>query len=275
MPVLAASRSPFGIRSSSGDGAPVRFYYVMYYLADVGPCAPKPSLFLKPRNPALFGAGSADLLLHLFMLCCLLAASLIDLDLWLIPRRITYLMAVVGFVVHAIFDEPTGSGALNLVRPDGRPSPAAALAAGGAVGLAISLALWATGVLKQSFPQGEPMLDVEREAAEEENEKLKREGKDPEPIPPPYGFLQLLSEMRKEMAFPAAADDARRAVVVADGESPGGRPVVGADRARPSRQRTAGRALRCNDRRRHHLAHPHPRHESASAGWRWGSATST
>jgi leader peptidase (prepilin peptidase) / N-methyltransferase len=179
------------------------FYYVMYYMAEVGPCSPIPHLLYPdaPGSIVYHPLEAPIFLLHLFMVACLLAASLIDLDLWLIPRSITYLMAAVGVVAHAIFDSPNESGALNLVRPDGTPSPAAALAAGGAIGLGLSLLLWWKGILKQSFPQGEPLLDVEREAVEEENEKLKREGKEPQPVPPPYEFRLLVTEMRKEMAF--------------------------------------------------------------------------
>jgi leader peptidase (prepilin peptidase)/N-methyltransferase len=182
------------------------FYYVMYYMADVGPCAPIPELrWSDAPGSAVYRPPTAPiLLLHLFVLSSLLAASLIDAERYEIPQQITWLMAAVAILAHAVFDGPRDAGALNLVRPDGSPSAAAALAAGGAVGLALSLLLAKLKVLKPSFPAGEPLLDVEREAAEAENERLKREGAKKDElieIPPPYTRRQVAREMRKEMAF--------------------------------------------------------------------------
>lgn len=182
------------------------FYYVMYYMVGVGPCAPIPKLFFSDAGDAtIYMPPEAPIfLLHLFVLSCLLAASLIDAELYEIPLSITYLMAAVAIVAHAIFDNPHESGSLNLVRPDGTPSSYAALAAGGTIGLVISLLLTWRKILTRSFPQGEPLLDVEREAVEEENAELKRKGAKAEelmPIPPPYTRRQVAAEMRREMAF--------------------------------------------------------------------------
>lgn len=182
------------------------FYYAMYYVVEIGPVAPIPELMWSDApGSAVYRAPTAPmLLLHLFALSALLAASLIDAERYEIPQQITWLLAAVAILGHAVFDGPRDAGALNLVRLDGSPSPAAALAAGGAVGLALSLMLAKVKVLGQSFPQGEPLLDVEREAAEAENERLKGEGaKNDEliEIPPPFTRRQVAREMRKEMAF--------------------------------------------------------------------------
>lgn len=182
------------------------FFYVMYYVVGVGPCPPVPALrWADVPGSAVYRPPDVPiLLLHVFLVSALLAASLIDAERYEIPQKITAWVAAVGVVAHAIFDDPTSAGALNLVRADGSPSPAAALAAGGTVGLALSLLLLRTGRLKRSFPDGEPLLEVEREAAEAENAKLKREGKRLEElaeIPPPYTRRQIAAEMRKEMAF--------------------------------------------------------------------------
>jgi leader peptidase (prepilin peptidase)/N-methyltransferase len=181
------------------------FYYVMYYMAEVGPCAPIPELMWSDGGLPVYRPPTAPIfLLHLFVLGSLLAASLIDAERYEIPQQITWLLAAVAILAHAIFDGPRDAGALNLVRPDGTPSPAAALAAGGAVGLALSLLLAKLKVLKPSFPAGEPLLDVEREAAEAENERLKKEGAKKDElieIPPPYTRRQVAREMRQEMTF--------------------------------------------------------------------------
>jgi leader peptidase (prepilin peptidase)/N-methyltransferase len=181
------------------------FYYVMYYMAEIGPCPPMPAQRFSDASAAMIYSPPElpIFLLHLFVLSCLLAASLIDAELYEIPLGITWMMAIVAMIAHAIFDDPRHGGSLNLVRPDGRPSPFAALAAGGTLGLAISMLLTWRKILPRSFPQGEPLLDIEREAVEEENERLKREGKKDEvtPIPPPYSWRKIAAEMRREMVF--------------------------------------------------------------------------
>jgi leader peptidase (prepilin peptidase)/N-methyltransferase len=83
-------------------------------------------------------------------------------------------------------------------------SPAAAVAAGGTIGLLISILLWWRGILPTSFPKGEPMLEVDREALAEEIEQAKREKRDPAElpeVPPSYTSREVRREMRKEMLF--------------------------------------------------------------------------
>jgi len=196
-------------------------YYVMYYMLDVGPCAPIPTrgtfadaaigVYQAPEPPIF--------LLHLAMISALLAASLIDAELFIIPASIPMLLAVLGLSVHTLVDEPRMSGALNLVFADGSPSPAAALAAGGAVGLALSILLLHLGVFKQSFSEGAPLLDFERRALEADA-ALKSAGPDVPPTKPKksavaeeqpatadanppreYEPAEIRAEMRKEMAF--------------------------------------------------------------------------
>lgn len=186
-------------------------YYVMYYMLDIGPCAPVPTglfsdsaigLYQPPPVPIFF--------LHLALISALLAASLIDAELFIIPPTIPLLLAVLGLSVHTLVDEPRISGALNLVDAAGRPSPAAAMALGGAVGLVISLVLLNRGVLKRSFDEGAPLLDVEREAlakataakkAKKTNADEEAVAEDDEPAPREYSSAEVRAEMRKEMAF--------------------------------------------------------------------------
>jgi leader peptidase (prepilin peptidase)/N-methyltransferase len=142
--------------------------------------------------------------LFMFMISSLLAASLIDAELYIIPAQIPWIVAGVALVVHALADRPTVPGSLNLLGSSG--VPLAALSAGGAVGLAISGGLLALGWLPTSFPQGEPMLEVDRAALESELEAARKAGKpispaDQEPLPPHMEPWQIRREMRKEIAF--------------------------------------------------------------------------
>lgn len=178
------------------------FYYLMFFLFDVGPCptvagvAPGAGLSV-PRDLWVY-------LLYMSLLAALLAASLIDAELFVIPMEIPYAMAVVGFIVHAIFDRPGHPGALNLVDALGRPNDANALAAGGAVGLVLSLVLFKLKYIPISFPKGEPILEVERPILEEEIRKAKEENRVLDyhgDLPPPYTKREIRAEIRKEIRF--------------------------------------------------------------------------
>jgi hypothetical protein len=67
--------------------------------------------------------------------------------------------------------------------------------------LLITLALWKRGVIPISFPEGEPMQDIDRDAAQREIDEAKAAGKTLPPLPPLYSRPQIRREMRKEMAF--------------------------------------------------------------------------
>jgi prepilin signal peptidase PulO-like enzyme (type II secretory pathway) len=154
------------------------FYYVMFFMAQIGPCAARPILvdsfdimgeIVKvPRNLSIVNDWPIYAL-YMALVAGLLAGSLIDAETFTIPVQIPWVLAVVGIVVHAIIDKRSLPGALNL-----DPSPAA-LAAGGGVGLLISIALFAVGIIPISFPDGEPMQDLEPEAGEEEKEPAEPE----------------------------------------------------------------------------------------------------
>ena len=61
---------------------------------------------------------------------------------------------------------------------------AAALAVGGTVGWLLSLLLMRLRILKRSFPEGEPLLDVDREHVAAEIEAAKKRGENPPTLPP-------------------------------------------------------------------------------------------
>ena len=97
--------------------------------------------------------------LYLPMIACLLAASLIDAELFIIPLWIPWLMTLIGIVGHSAFDRSIEQPG-NLLQP-----PAITLmTVGGAIGLVFSLALLRLGVIKYSFADGEPLLKNEQDA---------------------------------------------------------------------------------------------------------------
>ena len=189
-------------------GAMFVFYYIAYFVLQWRSCPPLPHATVDMFGQVIGTPTGWNLAtawpifgLYLVLLSGLLAASLIDFELYIIPVSIPWVIAVAAFVTHALGDRPDVPGSLNLVGPNG---PAfAALAAGGTVGLVISLLLWAKGILPTSFPQGEPLLEVDRAmiAAEIEEARLAGRPADDTPLPPPYTPGGIRREMRKEMLF--------------------------------------------------------------------------
>ena len=176
-------------------------YYVIFFILHRGPCAAMPQAALDDSTQMLI-ARPLDILddwpifgLYLFLLSCLLAASLIDAELFIIPIGIPWLAALVGIIVHTLIDRPWVPGAL-LLSP-----PVAALSAGGTVGLGISILLWRIGFFPQSFSEGEPLLEIDREAYAQENAQAQIEGRDATALPAELTRAQINAEMRKEMLF--------------------------------------------------------------------------
>ena len=140
-------------------------YYIAFFILQVGPCAG-----ITADGHVIHRYLSVTIHwwlygLDMMLICGLLAASLIDAELFIIPMEIPWLMVPVAVAVHAIFDYPGCPGGLVAA-----PLPAA-LAAGGVIGLAISMTLKARGIFKASFADGAPMLEVERE----QHEKIRRQ----------------------------------------------------------------------------------------------------
>jgi len=180
------------------------FYYVMFFIVGIGPCPPQPIMITHegvPRELPRILVLSLDwpiYLLDMFLIGCLLAASLIDAELFIIPVEIPWLAAAVGIIAHAWVDTPTTPGALSAT------PQTAALAAGGAIGLILSLVLSRMGVIKPSFPKGEPLLEVDRAALLEEMNEARKSGKPHEhqhELPPDYTPGQIRLEISREMIF--------------------------------------------------------------------------
>lgn len=158
------------------------FYFLTFLAFPVTACV--------PRDWPIYA-------LQMFMICSLLAASLIDAELFLIPVEIAWLTAAVGIVGHTIIDLPKMPGALN-VDPNGIGG---ALAAGGGIGLILSIALFWIGKIPASFPDGEPALEIDEDAFRAEVAQAKRENREPPVRPPQYTPKQIRAEIRKEMLF--------------------------------------------------------------------------
>ncbi len=129
--------------------------------------------------------------LYLFMISALLAVSLIDAELFIIPLVIPWTMAAVGVIVHTLFGGPGRAGS---VMPG---FPVAWMTIGATIGLTISILLLRAGLLKRSFADGEPMLDHERQQIADGHppgQEIGVELKD-------YSRPQIVREMRHEMIF--------------------------------------------------------------------------
>jgi leader peptidase (prepilin peptidase)/N-methyltransferase len=115
--------------------------FVLYFCSGYG-----------PRVPPLGQGGWLVYLIHIFLLSSFIAASAIDLELSIIPVSICWLATVVGIV---------GSGlggyvidpALIVERavPPRASAATGALAAGAAIGLAVSWLLLLSGLIKRSY----------------------------------------------------------------------------------------------------------------------------
>ncbi len=173
-------------------------YYLAFYVWQWRSCCPTP-----PQSPPGWDIVTSWPIFAIYMVTvsALLAASLIDAELYIIPAVIPWTVAGVGFIVHAIADRPWVPGSLNLT---GSMGPAVcALSAGGTLGFVASVVLWWRGVLPTSFPEGEPMLEVDREAIAQE-EAARRAAGEPvpdQPFPPVMSFRQIRAELGREMLY--------------------------------------------------------------------------
>ena len=162
-------------------------YYVGFFMEGSGPCIRQATadgtthFFSVPMQIA---EHWPIYVLYMVLISALLAASLIDARLFIIPTGIPWFVVPLALAEHAIWDKPGWPGALNASPPE------AALAAGGAIGLIISILLRRLDVLPLSFDQGDPPLEIEKARARPEDEPAKE-----------YTAREVRAEMRKEMLF--------------------------------------------------------------------------
>jgi leader peptidase (prepilin peptidase)/N-methyltransferase len=117
---------------------------------------------LVPSIRSLSQGGWFVYLVHVGFLGCLIAASAIDLELWVIPLSICWVatgVGVAGSGTGPCVIEPA-SIRQNLILPSTsdiflKEATVASLAVGALVGLAVSLILLAAGVLKRSYEASE------------------------------------------------------------------------------------------------------------------------
>ncbi len=188
-------------------------YYIAYFMLQWRACCPQPQMAFTwydqfgimhmVTRPVVWAINQSWPIYFLYMILIsgLLAASLIDAELYIIPVQIPWCIAAIGLVVHSIVDHPTLPGSLNLVGTFGRTT--LALSAGSALGLIVSMTLWAMGIIPTSFPEGEPMLEVERQEIQDEMDRAKRAGEltEFEPLPPRFTPGQIRREISREMLF--------------------------------------------------------------------------
>lgn len=91
-------------------------------------------------------------LIYITLLAALIAASAIDLQLWVIPLSICWFATAVGLVGSALGGYIIDPAAIrNYALLPSASAKIASLAAGAAIGLAISSGLLATGLIKRSY----------------------------------------------------------------------------------------------------------------------------
>ena len=105
---------------------------------------------------AFFQGGWYFYLIHIAMLAALITASAIDLELWIIPLSICWFITAIGLAgasMAGVFIAPDFVEGYNLFPV--ASLKVAWLALGSAAGMAISLLLLKTGLLKQSYEMDE------------------------------------------------------------------------------------------------------------------------
>lgn len=123
------------------------------------------------------------LVMHLWLIGALLAASLIDLEHFIIPLEICWITAIVGVFGHTFLVRPAGLGSLHQV------PVVDAIALGGGIGMLISLGLLWSGKLKRSFADDMPLLEKDQAALPEDEQ------------PEAWPKWRIRKEMRREIVF--------------------------------------------------------------------------
>ena len=90
-------------------------YYVCFFILQIGPCPQVHNAInifgTAVDRPLTIQQDWPVYLMYMVLLACLLASSLIDAELYMIPIQVPAWAAVVGIIVHTIVDEPSRAGA--------------------------------------------------------------------------------------------------------------------------------------------------------------------
>ncbi len=112
---------------------------------------------LRAGMPSFLNGGWFIYLTSIILLAALIAASAIDLELWVIPLSICWFITAAGLIGSALgvyIIDPTIIRSYALL--PSASARTASLATGAAIGLAISRGLLATGLIKRSYESEEP-----------------------------------------------------------------------------------------------------------------------
>ena len=121
-------------------------------------------------------------LLHIIMLGAFIAASAIDLEHWIIPLSICWLVTAAGFIgstVSVYIIDPALIRSNSLL--PSASADAGALAAGATIGLAISLILLMSGILKSSY-ESEDSEDPQNNMHENSQKPIDSDDNSKEPV---------------------------------------------------------------------------------------------
>ena len=137
--------------------------FILYFIASV-----RRFEFGDITGFGMFTAGGWSFyIVHMVLIAAFIAASAIDLELWVIPLSLCWFVTAVGLLGSALVGfviDPAVVSTYDLL-PVGSAATCA-LAAGGAVGLGISLLCLAKGIFKVSY-EGEEELDEQNEEQED------------------------------------------------------------------------------------------------------------
>jgi leader peptidase (prepilin peptidase)/N-methyltransferase len=140
--------------------------FVLYFRTD-----------LRPGVDSFLRGGWLIYLVTIIMLAAFIAASAIDLELWIIPVSICWFVTVMGLIASAlgvyIIDpaDITNFALLPTTRTIFfKESTIASLSAGAAIGLVISLVLLVTGLIKRSY-ESEDLQDLPDKQQQSTNEQ--------------------------------------------------------------------------------------------------------
>ena len=173
-------------------------YYWLYFMVGTGPSVQAYDIDGVLASTTTFTDLAQDWPyygLYMILICGLLAASLIDAEMYIIPVEIPWVLGVIGVTVHAVWDRPGMPGALSIGPVGG------AIAAGAGVGVLLCISLWRLGILPQSFPKGEPFLESEREELLAEMKKTGKPAEEIANVPPAYTKGGIRLEIVKEAPF--------------------------------------------------------------------------
>jgi leader peptidase (prepilin peptidase)/N-methyltransferase len=134
-------------------------------------------------------------LLHIILLSAFIAASAIDLEHWIIPLAICWLVTIVGFIGSAVgtyIIDPALIRAYSLL--PAASAKTGSLAVGAAIGLAISWGLLASGLLKRSY---ETDKHAESGQVEQKNNAAKDDSAGPTEEIPEQHFNHRLEAFRE------------------------------------------------------------------------------